>query len=81
MVDYRCIIEDLEKLYLADSRPWVVGFSGGKDSTCTLQMVYQMLCGLPVEKRFKQVHVLSSDTLVEAPVVGIRQRKICKMII
>ncbi len=80
MADYTAIIKDLERQYLADTRPWVVGFSGGKDSTCTLQMVYQMLCALPKDKRTKQVHVLSSDTLVEAPVVGIRQRKICKMV-
>ena len=80
MIDYESIIGDLKNQYLADSRPWVIGFSGGKDSTCTLQLVYQMLCSLPPEKRTKQVHVLSSDTLVEAPVVGIRQRKICKMV-
>lgn len=80
MADYTAIIKDLERQYLADTRPWVVGFSGGKDSTCTLQMVYQMLCALPKDKRTKQVHVLSSDTLVEAPVVGIRQRKICKTV-
>lgn len=80
MVDYSAIIEDLKRQYLADSRPWVVGFSGGKDSTCTLQMVYRMLCALPKNERTKQVYVLSSDTLVEAPVVGMRQRKICKMV-
>lgn len=77
---YNAVIEDLKRQYLADDRPWVVGFSGGKDSTCTLQMVYRMLLSMTPEERVKPVHVLSSDTLVEAPVVGIRQKKICRMI-
>ena len=80
MSDFNGIISELKKQYLSDDRPWVIGFSGGKDSTCTLQLVYQMLCSLTPEERRKQVHVLSSDTLVEAPVVGLRQKKVCRMI-
>ena len=79
-MDPEAVLKDLSDQYLHDSRPWVVGFSGGKDSTCTLQLVYYMLRSIPEEKRTKEVHVLSSDTLVEAPVVGMRQRKICSMI-
>ena len=79
-MNYGSIRACLESQYLADSRPWVVGFSGGKDSTCVLQFVYEMLLNLPSNKRTKPVHVLSSDTMVEAPIVGIRQRRICKMI-
>lgn len=79
-MDLESILEGLKVQYQNDKRPWVVGFSGGKDSTCTLQMVYIMLKSLPPQRRTKPVYVLSSDTMVEAPVVGQRQKRICKMI-
>ncbi|WP_019566302.1 DNA phosphorothioation system sulfurtransferase DndC [Agrobacterium sp. 10MFCol1.1] len=62
-------IEEIQRVYLSDNRPWVVGYSGGKDSTCTLQLVWQALSELPEEQRRKPVFVISSDTLVETPVI------------
>ena len=59
--------ERVREIYLSDSKPWVVGFSGGKDSTATLQFVWYALKGLPPEKLTKPVYVISSDTLVETP--------------
>lgn len=59
----------LQALYRADSRPWVVAFSGGKDSTVVLQLVFRMLLDLGAEAS-KPVIVLSSDTQVEAPNVA-----------
>ena len=50
--------------------PWVVGYSGGKDSTAVLQIVWRALAGLEPEQRTKPVHVISTDTLVENPVVA-----------
>jgi len=47
----------------------VIGYSGGKDSTTTLQLVWYALAKLPKEQRTKPVYVISSDTLVETPVV------------
>lgn len=58
------------QLYLEDSVPWVVGYSGGKDSTATLQLVWLALAGIEPEKRTKMVHVISTDTLVENPIVA-----------
>ncbi len=55
--------------FMADSRPWVVAYSGGKDSTLLLQLVYELLLSLPVEKQ-KPVHVIASDTQVEAPIIA-----------
>ena len=55
--------EEIRAVYEADARPWVVGFSGGKDSTCALQMVWTALSELPPERRSKPVYVISSDTL------------------
>lgn len=59
-----------QELYLADSVPWVVGYSGGKDSTAVLQLVWLALADLPAAQRHKTVHVISTDTLVENPVVA-----------
>ena len=64
------LLEGIKEVYLADSIPWVVGYSGGKDSTATLQLVWLALLGLEPEKRSKPVHVISTDTLVENPVVA-----------
>lgn len=64
---YKKIIQEIKEQYLADSRPWVIGFSGGKDSTCLLQMVFHALMEIPHEKLTKEVHVLCNDTLVENP--------------
>jgi len=63
------LYEEVKEVYLADARPWVVGFSGGKDSTATLQVVWHSLGQLPPEQRRKPIYVVSSDTLVETPVI------------
>src|ERR1051325_5968875 len=63
------LYRDIREVYLADERPWVVGYSGGKDSTCALQMVWTALADLPEEQRQKPIYVISSDTLVETPVI------------
>lgn len=61
------IYEEICKVYLSDKRPWILGFSGGKDSTCMVQLVWYALSELPKEKLHKKVYVISSDTLVETP--------------
>ncbi len=59
------------QLYLSDEIPWVIGYSGGKDSTATLQLVWYALQELQPEQWHKPVHVISTDTLVENPVVAL----------
>jgi len=59
----------IQAVYLADDRPWVIGYSGGKDSTCALQLIWNAVLCLPENKRTKPIFVLSSDTLVETPVI------------
>lgn len=61
------IYEEIQTVYLNDARPWVLGFSGGKDSTCMVQLVWQALSKLSAEKLEKKIYVISSDTLVESP--------------
>lgn len=80
MIDIQKTIREIQNLYLSDNRPWVIGLSGGKDSTCVTQMVYYMLKGLSPEKRNKEVHILSADTLVESPIIELRIKNICKKI-
>lgn len=64
------LTEEIQELYLADDVPWIIGYSGGKDSTATLELVWLALAGLPSDKRRKTVHVISTDTLVENPIVA-----------
>ncbi|MEW2287087.1 DNA phosphorothioation system sulfurtransferase DndC [Streptomyces sp. NPDC047841] len=64
------LTEEIRELYTADQVPWVIGYSGGKDSTAVLQLVWMALADLPAEQRTKAVHVISTDTLVENPVVA-----------
>ena len=66
------ILEELRSAYLGDDRPWIVGFSGGKDSTILVEFVYMMLLSLQPEERRKKVFVLSSDTKVEMPFIAER---------
>lgn len=61
---------EVQELYTADEVPWILGYSGGKDSTATLQLIWTAIAGLPVEKRTKLIHVISTDTLVENPIVA-----------
>lgn len=69
--DIRSVIETIKELYLEDMIPWICGYSGGKDSTAVVQLVWYALQELPQEKLKKTVHVISTDTLVESPVVAI----------
>ncbi|MEC1344651.1 DNA phosphorothioation system sulfurtransferase DndC [Bacillus haynesii] len=61
--------EEIKNTYLNDNRPWVVGYSGGKDSTAVVQLVFEALSELPREQVNKKVYVISSDTLVETPLI------------
>ncbi|MDE2804040.1 MAG: DNA phosphorothioation system sulfurtransferase DndC [Gemmatimonadota bacterium] len=61
--------EEVQALYLEDAVPWVVGYSGGKDSTAALQLVWRAIETLDPASRHKTVHVISTDTQVENPIV------------
>jgi DNA sulfur modification protein DndC len=61
--------QEVREIYLSDQRPWVIGYSGGKDSTATLQLIWLALADMAPEERAKPIYVISSDTLVETPVI------------
>ncbi|KAF6243625.1 DNA phosphorothioation system sulfurtransferase DndC [Nitrosopumilus sp. b1] len=63
------IYDEIKQVYLTDNRPWILGFSGGKDSTCMVQLIWNALSELPREKLHKKIFIISSDTLVESPKV------------
>lgn len=62
-------VAEVQRIYAMDARPWIIGYSGGKDSSAVITLVYLALLGLPPELRTKHVFLVSSDTLVETPVV------------
>jgi DNA sulfur modification protein DndC len=61
--------DEIREVYRGDDRPWVIGYSGGKDSTTALQLIWGALKGLPESELKKPVYVISSDTLVETPMI------------
>lgn len=69
------LIEEIKYVYQSDNRPWVIGYSGGKDSTTVVELVYKMLLSLPKNERNKNVYIVSSDTLIENPLIKIYLNK------
>ena len=78
--EYIAIKQEMERVYLHDRRPWMIGYSGGKDSTLLCQLVFEMLEALPEEKRWKPVYIVTSDTMVENPIVKAYMHKMSKAI-
>jgi len=67
----QALTAEIQELYCSDAIPWCVGYSGGKDSTAILQLVWNAIASLPPEKRTqKTIHVITTDTLVENPYVS-----------
>ncbi|OBU77942.1 sulfurtransferase DndC [Cylindrospermopsis raciborskii S07] len=71
LVEYiQVLTKEIQQLYCLDHIPWVVGYSGGKDSTAILQLIWNAISDLPPEKRTKTIHVITTDTGVENPYVS-----------
>ena len=64
------ITRDMQRIYKEDDMPWVVTYSGGKDSTAVLQLVWTAIAGLEKTELHKPVYVITNDTLVENPIVS-----------
>ncbi|MEG4083420.1 DNA phosphorothioation system sulfurtransferase DndC [Microcoleus sp. POL10_C6] len=62
--------QEIRDLYCLDDLPWVLGYSGGKDSTAVVQLIWYAIAELPPEKRTKKIYVITTDTLVENPIVS-----------
>ncbi len=73
--DIQALTTEIQELYCHDEIPWIIGVSWGKDSSTVLQLVWNAIAALPPEKRTKTIHVITTDTLVENPVVSAWVRK------
>lgn len=73
--DIENLTKEIQDLYCLDDIPWVVGYSGGKDSTAVLQLIWNAIASLTPEKRHKTIYVITTDTKVENPIVSLWVRK------
>jgi DNA sulfur modification protein DndC len=65
----KAIRRELRDEYLQPhTKPWIIGFSGGKDSTLLAHLVVECLLSIPPDERNRRVFIVSNDTLVESPV-------------
>ncbi len=51
------------------TQPWIVAYSGGKDSTLLLSIVWEVVQGLPEAQRCRKIYIVGNDTLVESPLI------------
>lgn len=65
------IQKEIHEQYIEDdyNRPWILGFSGGKDSTMLLQLVWYALLEIPPQLRKRKIYVVCNNTLVENPMI------------
>ena len=65
------VVASVRAEYMSEAQdyPWIIGFSGGKDSTVVAQAVFEALLQVPPSRRRRHVHVVSNDTQVESPLV------------
>ena len=66
----KAIRREIRAQYLEEdgARPWIIGFSGGKDSTLLTHFVVETLLSISPDQRTRPVHLVCNDTLVESPV-------------
>ncbi len=66
---FKEIEAEIADQYLHDDNPrsWIIGFSGGKDSTTLLQLVWYAVKSVPAELRTRKIYVVCNNTLVENP--------------
>lgn len=65
------IIREIMVVYKHDERPWLIGYSGGKDSTLLVALVYEAMQRLKGMGSIlsKKIYIITSDTMVENPIV------------
>ncbi|NEP42928.1 MAG: DNA phosphorothioation system sulfurtransferase DndC, partial [Okeania sp. SIO2H7] len=77
--DIKTLTEEIKELYSQNEIPFVIGWSGGKDSTAVLQLVWKAIAEIPPERRTKKIYVITTDTRVENPVVSAWVNKSIKL--
>jgi DNA sulfur modification protein DndC len=79
------IIDEIVDQYMfADEtqRPWIIGFSGGKDSTVLLQLVWKALEKVKEFSGFvkRDIYIVCNDTMVENPIISEYVRRVLQKI-
>lgn len=74
------IINEMIKVYKHDDRPWLIGYSGGKDSTLLVSLVFKTVLTINPLERKKKIFIVTSDTGVENPIVGRYMHNSCDKI-
>lgn len=77
MAEIKLLTEEIQEIYL-QGNPIVIGWSGGKDSTTVLQLIWNAIRQLPIAQRTHKIYVLTNDTLVENPIVSAQVRNSLK---
>lgn len=67
--EFEDIINEMTYVYKHDNRPWLIGYSGGKDSSLLVTLVVETVLRLPEYARKKKIFIVTSDTGVENPIV------------
>ena len=70
VIDIEIITKEIQNLYLSNSIPFVIGYSGGKDSSAVVQLIWNAISKLSIEQRNKKIYVMTTDTQVENPLVS-----------
>jgi len=81
----KAVIDDIADQYLEKdryNRPWIIGFSGGKDSTVLLTLTWLAMRQLQNQgvELTRKVYVVCNDTMVENPVIEEYVLKVLKKI-
>ena len=63
------IVQEMLFVYNHDNRPWLIGYSGGKDSSLLVSLVVETVSRIAPQERTKKIFIVTSDTGVENPVV------------
>ena len=81
--DFQIVRNGIIDEYLSPSQsyPWIVTFSGGKDSTLVAHLVFEALLELPPSLRNRKIYFVSNDTLVESPLVAQHMHRSLKKIL
>ncbi len=70
-LNYDELICNIRTAYCDESHPypWIIGYSGGKDSTLVTHLTLDAILEVPPKKRVRNVYIVWNDTQVESPLV------------
>ncbi len=80
--DIKFIEQEILEQYTAEDGniPWIIGFSGGKDSTMLLQLMWNVVRKEITGLRKRPIHVVCNNTLVENPKIIQYTNKVLQLI-